>query len=178
VSPVRTAAGVAALVVVYVHDKGNRFRGVPGRLQRLDAHVAEIDDAAVANRRERVFGVGGAAEIDRGAGAVTQLEVAGNEIGVEVGQKDMGDAQAVIRSERQVLIDVALRIDDRGQGTPLIANKVRCVRQAVQIELSQDHRRACVLIARLRERLGHDSDVRLRCFPAVRVRLLCVVVRD
>jgi len=57
----------------------------------------------------------------------------------------MGDAQAVIRSERQVLIDVALRIDDRGQGTPLIANKVRCVRQAVQIELSQDHGRVRVL---------------------------------
>jgi len=129
-----------------VHDKGNRFRRVPGRLQRLDAHVAEIDDAAIANRRERVFGVGGATQIDSGAGAVTQLEVAGNEISVEVGQKDMADAQAVIRSERQVLIDVALRIDYRGQATPLVANKVRGVRQAVEIELSQDHWRARVAI--------------------------------
>jgi len=52
----------------------------------------------------------------------------------------------VIRSERQVLIDVALRIDDRGQATPLVANKVRGVREAVQIELSQDHWRARVLM--------------------------------
>jgi hypothetical protein len=42
----------------------------------------------------------------------------------------MGDAQAVIRSERQVLIDVALRIDYRGQATPLVASRDdACARQ-------------------------------------------------
>ena len=53
----------------------------------------------------------------------------------------------MIRSERHVLIDIALRIDNRGQAAPLVAHKIRRVRQTVQIELSQDHWRTCVLMA-------------------------------
>ena len=55
------------------------------------------------------------AQIDRGAGAVAQLEVPGDEIGVKVREEDVRDPQAVLAGERQVLIDVALRIDDGGR---------------------------------------------------------------
>jgi hypothetical protein len=48
----------------------------------------------------------------------------------------------VFRSERQVLIDVALRIDDGGHAARLVGNDVRGVSQAVQIELSQEHQLA------------------------------------
>ena len=42
-------------------------------------------------------------------------------------------------SKREVLIDVALRIDDRGDAGLLVADQVGRVRQALEIELLQDH---------------------------------------
>jgi hypothetical protein len=71
--------------------------------------------------------------------------MARDEIGMEVREEDVRDAEIVIRSERQVLIDVALRIDDGCQAARLVGNDVRGVSQAVQIELSQEHqfRRTC-----------------------------------
>ncbi len=66
---------------------------------------------------------------------------------MKVGENDMGDPHAVVRRERHVLIDVTLRIDHGGQAAPLVAHEVRGVRQAVQIELSQDHWRTRFLIA-------------------------------
>ena len=45
------------------------------------------------------------------------------------------------RRERQVLVDVALRIDDGRRPRLLVADQVRRVREAIQIELFQDHRR-------------------------------------
>ncbi len=43
-----------------VNDEGDRFCGVPRSLEHVETHVPEIDDAAVADRRERVFGGGSA----------------------------------------------------------------------------------------------------------------------
>ena len=115
---------------------------MPGRLHHLDAHVTKVDDAVVADRLECIFGNRRASEANRRADAVSQLEMARDEIGMEVREEDVRDAKMVIRSERQVLIDVALRIDDGGQAARLVGNDVRGVSQAVQIELSQDHQLA------------------------------------
>ena len=51
----------------------------------------------------------------------------------------MGNAQAVLARKRQVLIDVALRVDDRRAARLLVADDVRRVRETVQIELLEDH---------------------------------------
>ena len=63
----------------------------------------------------------------------------GDEVRVQVGEEDVRDTQAVLRGERQVLLDVALRIDDRGGAGGLVADQVRGMGQAVQIELVEDH---------------------------------------
>src|SRR5262249_21161101 len=90
-------------------------------------------------RREGVLRFRRRAEIDRGAGAVAQLEMTGDEVGVEVGEEDVRDAQAVRVGEGQVLIDVALRGDDGCGAGLLVADQVRRVREAIQIELVEDH---------------------------------------
>ena len=112
---------------------------MPGRLHHLDTNGAKLDDAAVADRLECIFGNRRASEANRRANAVSQFEMTRDEIGMEVREEDVRDAKTVIRSERQVLIDVTLRIDDRCQAARLVGNDVRGVSQAVQIELSQDH---------------------------------------
>ena len=106
----RVRLGGAAIEVV--DEDGDRFGVWPGVSSAVQPHPAEFDDVAVGERRERVLRLGCGAEIDRRAGAIAQLEMAGDEVGVEVREEDVRDSQAVLPGERDVLIDVALRIDD------------------------------------------------------------------
>ena len=57
------------------------------RFERLQADAAELDAVAVLQRRERVLRLRGGAQIDRRARAIAQLQMAGDEVGVEVGQE-------------------------------------------------------------------------------------------
>ena len=63
----------------------------------------------------------------------------GDEVGVEMGEEHVRDAQPVLGGNAKVLIDVALRIDDGRGARLLVADEIRRVRQAIQIELVQDH---------------------------------------
>src|SRR5262249_28062508 len=78
-------------------------------------------------------------EMDRCAGPVPQLQVTGDEVGVEVRQEHMLDLKPVLGGERQVLIDVALRIDDGRDLRLLVSDEIRRVRKAIQVELLEDH---------------------------------------
>ena len=86
--------GRAAIEVV--DDDGNGFGRVTGRFERGQADLAELDDVAVAKRREPVLGLRRGAEIDRGAGPIAQLEMAGDEVGVKVREEDVRDPQVVL----------------------------------------------------------------------------------
>ena len=61
---------------------------------------------------KRVLGVGLGAEADGRAGAIAQFQMAGQEVGVQVGEEHVRDVQVLLARERQVLLDVALRVDD------------------------------------------------------------------
>jgi hypothetical protein len=63
----------------------------------------------------------------------------GDEIGMKVGQEDVGNMEVVIRREGQILIDVTLRIDDSRVAALLVRDDVGCVRQTVQVKLLEDH---------------------------------------
>jgi hypothetical protein len=56
-----------------------------------------------------------------------------------VREEDVCDAKVVIRGERQILIDVALRVDHGGGAGLLVGNDVGGMCQAVQIKLLEDH---------------------------------------
>jgi hypothetical protein len=45
----------------------------------------------------------------------------------------------MLRGERQVLFDVALRVDDGRRARLLVADEIRRVREAIQVELFEDH---------------------------------------
>ena len=139
--------GGAAIGIV--DDQRDRLGRVTRRLERLQPHPAEIDDVAVVERRERVLRLRGRAQIDRRAGAIAQLEVAGNEVGVEVREEDVLDPQAMLGGEREVLIDVTLRVDDGRRARLLVADQIRGVREAIQIELLEDHRSVLACRARV-----------------------------
>jgi hypothetical protein len=65
--------------------------------------------------------------------------MSGNKVGVKMSEKHVSDLQGVLRGKRQVLADVALRIDDNSRARLFVANNIRSVRETWQIELLKDH---------------------------------------
>ena len=66
--------------------------------------------------------------------------MAGNEVGVEVGQEDVADLEAERFGVGQVLLNIALRVDhDRGR-TGLVSEQIGRVGQAAQVILFQNHK--------------------------------------
>jgi len=122
-----------------VYDERNRLDCVARRLQNFDANGSKIDHRAVAHRFEPVFGNGFSSQTDGRANAVAQLEVARNEVGVKMRQEHINNAQVVLRCECQILIDVTLRVDNGRDTTLLVGNDVGGVREAVQVELLENH---------------------------------------
>ncbi len=118
---------------------------MPWRFERLQANPPEFDHAAVAKRRKSVFCLRFGAEINRCAHAVAQLQMSGHKVGMQVSQNHVLDLQPVLGRKLEIPFDVALRIDDGGCARFLVANKIRGMRQAIQIELLEDH--ACTALA-------------------------------
>ena len=69
-------------------------------VERQVVGVAEVaphlDAVSIVERVERVLRCGGRPEIDRGAGAVAQLEVSRDEVCVQMGEKHVRDPKAVL----------------------------------------------------------------------------------
>ncbi len=79
--------------------------------------------------------------MDHGADAVAQLQMAGDEVGVEVGQEHMADLAAGPFGRLQIATDVALRVHHRSNSAALVRDEVRRVGEAAEIVLVEDHPR-------------------------------------
>src|SRR4051812_43616147 len=90
-----------------VHEYRDRFGSVTWRLESREPHVSELDDVAGLEWSEAVFGLRRGAEVDRGAGAIPQLQVPGEEVGVKMGQEHVPDVESVFAGEGDVQVDVA-----------------------------------------------------------------------
>jgi hypothetical protein len=108
-------------------------------LQDLEPHVAELDPIAVLQRDALELRLGPAAEVDRGPGPVAELDVARDEVGMEVGEEDVLDRVAARLGIGQVPVDVTLRIDHRGGLRLFIRDHVRRMRQAGEVVLLDVH---------------------------------------
>jgi hypothetical protein len=112
---------------------------MPGSLQKPQANLAERNLILIAHRMMRKGCAGAFAQIDLCAGARRQFLMPGDEIRVQMSLNDMRDAQPALARNVEIEADVALRID-YGRYT-VGADRIRCVRQATEIELFEDHRR-------------------------------------
>src|SRR5437868_715408 len=153
---------VAALVGIEHQDR-NRFRRVTWGLERGETDSAELNRVAVMKRRELVLGLCGSAKVNARARSIAKLEMAGEEIGVKVRQHDVANVEAVLGSERKVLINVTLRVDDNRGVRALVANEIGGVRQTTQVELLQDH--ACPPLRPSMGRSGLPHPPQITCPP-------------
>ena len=136
----RVRLGVAR-VQIENHDR-NGFGRVARRFQHFQAHATEFEKVAVVVRGKCIPGLGRGAHMNFRAGAIAQLQMSGDKIGVQMGEKDVLNFKSVLGGKLNVLVGVALRINHDGGAGRLISNDVRRVRQTWQIELLEDH--ACL----------------------------------
>jgi len=129
----------------------------------FEAQSGKFERIAVLHRHEGVFGLGASAEMDGGAATVPQFQMAGNEVGVEMGEEDVADLKAECLGIVDVLLDIALGVDDDGGGTGLVSEQIGGVGQAAQVVLFQNHRnlfrlprRALQVAALRRAHSAHD----------------------
>ena len=140
VSPVSTACGTVSLTARSYHEHRDRFRRVPGCFEGSQPYTSEIDAVAVSEGCERVHPPARSDPVVGRPGLLVQLEMTGDEVGVKVRQDDVADREAALRGKRQVLIHVTLRIDHGSRAGLLVADEIRRVREAIEIELMEDHR--------------------------------------
>ncbi len=112
---------------------------MPGRLEHLEPDPPELDRLPVGERGEGVLGLGPRAQEDLGADPVAELQVAGEEVGVEVREEDMLDPAAHGLGVCEVLVDVALRVDHRRHARRSRRRQVGGVRQTAKVVLLENH---------------------------------------
>jgi hypothetical protein len=105
----------------------------------LEDDVAEREPLAVRKRLHREVGPRCAAVGDGGARGRSQLEVAREEVGVEVGLDHPLDRQPESLGVGEIARDVALRVDDDRPSRPLVSDQVAEQRQAAELVLPEDH---------------------------------------
>ena len=120
------------------------------RLGRVPGGVPEFEHDGVVARSERVaLAVGHTHHLELGArhgrvddlrpGRLGELEVARQEVGVEVRLDHELDRHARLGCVGEVLGHVTLGIDDHGSAARLVADEVRRMRQALQVVLVELH---------------------------------------
>ena len=129
---------VGALVEVEDED-GDGLDGVAGGFEDLEAEAGEVEGVAVFHGDELVLGFGVGAEADVGAAAVAEFEMAGEEVGVEVGEEDVADVHAEFVGVVDVLLDVALGVDHDGGAAGFVGDEIGGVGEAAEVVLLEEH---------------------------------------
>jgi hypothetical protein len=79
--------------------------------------------------------------------------MAGDEVRVKVGEEDVADLEAKLLGIGQVLLGIALGVDDDGGRAGLISEQIRSVGKAAQVVLFKNHRNLYCLPQR-----GHGTN--------------------
>ena len=111
----------------------------PGVSRKASRISAQIHAAAVPHRLEGVVRLGARPEVDHGARAVSQFQVARGEIRVEVRQEDMGYGHVPGFGLFDVLADVALRIHDGRDAGGFVPEEIGRMGEAAQVVLVEYH---------------------------------------
>ena len=150
------------------------LRPVAGRVERAHADGPELELPAVVEWLMVVVGSRIAMDVDRRARRGGQPSVARDVVGVVVRLEDVLDPNPHVAGEREILLDLELRIDDRGNGRILITDQIRSTAEVVMGDLAKDHRVSGLLTGHRQAGTcpGHDAttnidrvDPCLRCDP-------------
>ncbi len=98
--------------------------GVPRGFENFKAQSREVEPVPVLHSLKTVLRLGAGAQMDCRAASVAQFQVSGDEVRVKMGEEDVADFEAERRGVGQVLLDVALGIDNDGRRTGLVPEQI------------------------------------------------------
>ncbi len=119
--------------------KGGVLRAVARRMKGANQELADLELEAVLDRLMLVIGLGVPVNVDLRSRGGRQAAMAGDVIGVVVGLKYVLDRYPGIASQREVLVDLEPRIDDRGVTRLLVADEIGGASKIVVGDLAEDH---------------------------------------
>ena len=139
-------------VFLFITDEPRHaFGRMAGRFQSAQHDTAGAQLVAVTHRAMRKLRVRGRADDDLRAAACGELLMSADKVGVQMGLDDVADAQPGRARRVEILLDVALRIDDHG--LPVGADQIRRMGETSEVELAEVHGADSTLRA-AREGLG------------------------
>jgi hypothetical protein len=100
--------------------------------------------------------------MDLGANAIAQLQMPRDKISMKMCQEHVLDAKAMLVRKGNVLICIALLVDDRSCAGRFVSDKIGSVCQAGQIELFEDH------AMQPSARTATSFTISIRCFRPLR----------
>jgi hypothetical protein len=112
---------------------------VPRRFQGLQPHLPELQGVALSKSSEVKIRLSLGSQTNRGSNAVSQLDVARKKIGMKMGEEDIVNVKLVLGGVVEILIDIALRVNDNGGAARLIGDKVGGMRETTEVILFHPH---------------------------------------
>src|SRR5271156_6332835 len=81
-------------ILLEIEDQdGDGLDGVARGFQDLQAQSGKVEGISIGHGHKGIFRFGASAQIDGGAAAVAEFKMAGDEVGVKVGQEDVADVE-------------------------------------------------------------------------------------
>ena len=103
--------------------------------------------------------------------------MAGHEVRVKVSEKDVADPEAKFLGVGEILLDIALGVDDDGGRAGLVSEQIRSVGQAAQVVLFKNHSHLTAPGGTRLLGFGDHAEVRFQRLPAAGIFLLRFFVR-
>ena len=112
----------------------------PGVSRLVNRRRADVERLAVADGAVLVAQLRAGADHVARAGQGGEVATARHVVVVEMGLDDVGDPDVELAGRREVDVDVAARVDDRGDTGGLVGDERRQVAEALDPELADLHR--------------------------------------
>ena len=127
------------VVGVLVDQDADRLGSVTRRRDDLEGDASEREPLPVVESVDRKPDLGSIAVADDGTGASGKLEMATQEVGVDVRLDDSLDGESELVGLREVVADIPAGIDDHRPAGRLVTDEVRRVGQTPEVVLGEDH---------------------------------------
>jgi hypothetical protein len=108
---------------------------MPWGLEDLETYITEFKGVPVRKWRKGVIGLGSGPKADGGTDTVPEFQVAGEKVCVKMCQENVADVTSVLGSILQIVVNVALRVNDNRRTGRRVGDQIRGVRQTAKVIL-------------------------------------------
>src|SRR4029450_8546207 len=120
-------------------ENGNGLRGVPWGRENLQPDLAAGERFSMGKWRKGELGLGLSPQANGRAKPIPQFNMAGEEISVKMGQKDILDVKNLLCCVLQILVNITLWINHDRRTRSCIGDEIGGMRETAKVILLQHH---------------------------------------